>query len=67
MVFIKALGKTLFHFFFGLGVCVSKKNESVFCALAKNFKLFFCAVAVFKIFIFCGCLSVQSGGGYCYQ
>ena len=32
--FLKALEKTLFHFFFGLGLCVSKKNESVFCAVA---------------------------------
>jgi len=35
--FHKALAKTLFHFFSAVGLCVGKKNESVFCALAKIF------------------------------
>jgi len=34
----KALGKTLFHFFSGWVFVRLQKNESVFCAVAKNFR-----------------------------
>ena len=41
------MAKTLLHFFSAVGLCVGKKNESVFCALAR----IFLRVGFFKKFI----------------
>jgi len=43
----KALAKTLFHFFFGLGCAVAKKMKVCFVRWHRNSNYFFCAVGVF--------------------
>jgi len=51
MVFLKALAKTLFHFFSGWVSCVSKKNESVFCGSAIEIQIIFLCGGGFLLFI----------------
>jgi hypothetical protein len=61
--FLKALEKTLFHFFrVGVFVCV-QKNESVFCALAEKLKNKYVRWQKNKTSL--RWLSVQSGVGCC--
>ena len=50
--FLKALAKTLFHFFSAVGLCVGKKNESVFCAVAKIFEGWLFLIKLFSAVAF---------------
>ena len=43
------MAKTLFHFFSVVGLCVGKKNESVFCAVAKFFEGWLFLIKLFSV------------------
>jgi hypothetical protein len=63
--FLKALEKTLFHFFSALGFrAVAKKMKVCFVRWHRNSNYFFlCGGGFLIIYFLCGCLFVQSGVG----